>query len=78
MNRVGYLFLEVDRFDEAIRAFELFVRLRPDNANAWDSLGEACARAGHRVAAIEAYEKLLRLNPHNGGAKAMLRRLRGD
>ncbi len=78
MNRVGYLFLERDRFNEAVQAFELFVRVRPDDANAWDSLGEAHARAGHREQAIRAYEESLRQNPYNGGAKAMLKSLRGE
>ncbi len=54
MKRIGYNFLAFDRHKEAVQAFELFVRVKPRNANAWDSL-----------------------NPNNGGAATMLKRLKG-
>ncbi len=76
MNRTGYNFLAFDRFAEAVKAFELFVRVKPKNANAWDSLGESYAVAGRRKDAIRAYEKSLSLNPNNGGAVTMLKKLK--
>ena len=41
------------------------MELRPDYAEAYNSLGVALVRAGQPQAAIEQYQKALRLNPSN-------------
>ena len=40
----------------------------PASWNAWDSLAEACAKAGDNNAATGYYKKSLELNPDNKGA----------
>jgi len=48
----------------------------PASWNAWDSLGEACAKAGDRERAIAHYAKSVELNPANQNGKDALARLR--
>ncbi len=50
-------------------------RLYPDSWNAWDSLGEAAAKAGRNEQAIANYRKSLELNPNNKNGQAMLEKL---
>jgi tetratricopeptide (TPR) repeat protein len=49
----------------------------PQSANAWDSLGEVSMIRGNKEEAIKNYEKSLELNPGNGNARVMIRRLKG-
>jgi len=77
LNQAGYIMLQHDQVDAAIRLFELNVEMFPDAANVYDSLGEAYMKAGHTTRAIENYEQSLELNPHNTGAVEKLEALRG-
>jgi hypothetical protein len=50
----GELWLEVDRFTEAVAAFQRATRIRP-TPNAWIGLARAADRLGDRVTACQAY-----------------------
>ena len=50
----GELWLEVDRFSEALTAFQRATRTRP-TPNAWIGLARAADRLGDRVTACQAY-----------------------
>jgi len=76
LNRLGYTLLRGGRTQDAITIFELNVRVHPDYANGWDSLGEALATASERERAIAAYERAVALDPDNSNAREWLRRLR--
>ena len=75
LNRLGYQLLELDKVDEAIDIFAANVQLFPDNANVYDSLGEAYYRKGDKEKAVESYRKALELDPEFPSALEMLRKL---
>ncbi len=75
VNSLGYSFLQADKTKEAISIFKYNVKMNPDSANAYDSLGEALAASGQKQAAIEHYKKSLELNPANENAKKMITEL---
>lgn len=56
------------RLADAARVFELNVRLFPQSANVYDSLGEAYLNPGDKERALANYGKSLTLNPKNHGA----------
>ncbi|WP_448563373.1 serine hydrolase [Thalassotalea ganghwensis] len=68
INLWGYQYLNKKAFAKAIEIFKLNVHLFPDNANAYDSLGEAYAMFGDREKAIANYQKVLELLPNNKNA----------
>lgn len=76
LNLFGYALLAEKRFADAIRVFRMNVAEYPQDANAYDSLGEAYMDVGQRALAIESYEKSLQLDPKNDNAAARLRALR--
>ena len=65
LNDYGYALLGEKRLAAAIAVFGLVTERYPESANAWDSLGEAHALAGHRARAAYCYARSLRLNPAN-------------
>lgn len=75
-NRLGYDFLNREKMSTAAAVFELNVEFYPDSANVYDSLGEAYMKAGKKELAIKNYEKSLRLDPDNGNAKGMIKKLK--
>ncbi|WP_066797707.1 CocE/NonD family hydrolase [Sphingomonas soli] len=75
LNSWGYALLGDGEVEGAVAILRLAAELHPDSWNAFDSLGEAYARAGMKAPAIEAYRKSLSLNPANRGAIDQLARL---
>ncbi len=74
-NALGYKLLQENRLELSLYVFEKNARLYPDSWNAWDSLGEAAAKAGRKERAIESYRKSLKMNPGNKNAAAVLKQL---
>jgi DNA-binding winged helix-turn-helix (wHTH) protein/tetratricopeptide (TPR) repeat protein len=58
----GYRLLKEGRFPEAIHEFEVYSRIRPDEANPRDSLGEAYLVAGVPERALEEYAQALEID----------------
>lgn len=77
-NNLGYKLLQENRLDIALYVFETVTRLYPESWNAWDSLGEAAAKAGQTEKAVASYRKSLALNPKNKNGQAMLDKLLAD
>lgn len=75
LNEAGYGLLRAGRPLDAVTLFDTNVALHPDDANAYDSLGEGQMAAGLKEAAIASYRKSLQLNPKNDNAIAMLQKL---
>jgi len=69
---MGYRLLAAKKTKEAIDLLELNVKLFPQSANVYDSLGEAYAAAGEKALAIKNYKKSLELNPNSQSGKAAL------
>jgi tetratricopeptide (TPR) repeat protein len=66
LNIYGYQLLGENKFDKAIEILALNTKNHPESANAWDSLGEACALKGDKPNAIKHFKKSLTLNPPAG------------
>ncbi len=75
LNNIGYAFLKEKAIDNAIIIFEENVKLFPDNANAWDSLGEAYFINQDKENALKSYKRALLLDPNSQSIKAMLQKL---
>jgi CubicO group peptidase (beta-lactamase class C family) len=78
LNNFGYDLLQAKKLQNAIRVFQLNVAEFPEDANVYDSLGEAYMDAGKRDLAIQNYERSLKLNPKNDNAVAKLKQLRSE
>ena len=80
INSLGYALLNADRFDDAIRLFELNVEEHPQSANTYDSLAEGFMTRdaeGDIERAIRFYRKALAAIPNDPRSdKAFLERLR--
>ncbi len=75
INSYAYSFLEHRRNKVAIKLFRFAIQLFPNNANAYDSLGEALFKDGQTQEAAAMYKRSLQLNPENQGAKEFLKKL---
>lgn len=75
INRLGYLALHKDRADEAIKIFQYNIRLYPNSANVYDSMGEAYLTTGDSTQAVIQYKKSLKLNPNNRNAEEIILKL---
>lgn len=62
---MGALFMQMNKFVEAIDAFTKAGELEPRNAEAWVGLGNANSRAMYPEKAIIAFEKALELNDNS-------------
>lgn len=80
-NQLGYLSLLRGRKDEAIAAFENYIRVAPNEPNAYDSLGDALLAANRLEEAEAQFKKALEVSPRfwqSWGGIAATRALRGD
>lgn len=59
----GYGLLWQGRYPEAIHQFEVYSRINPEEANPWDSMGEAYLIAGIPDRALEKYARALEIDP---------------
>jgi hypothetical protein len=75
LNNLGYELIRANKFQDAIRIFELNVEAFPNSANTYDSLAEGYMDHGDKAQAVANYEKSLQLNPKNHGAVLMLQKL---
>ncbi|MGA2352464.1 MAG: serine hydrolase [Terracidiphilus sp.] len=79
LNSLGYQLLYGDRnLSGAIAIFKLNSLEHPLSSNTFDSLGEAYQVNGERRHAIVSYEIAVTLDPFNGHAKEMLKKLQFD
>jgi tetratricopeptide (TPR) repeat protein len=72
INTQGLRFLELKKFDEAIKVLTLNTQLFPDAWNTWDSLAEAYMQKGETHIATGFFKKSIALNPNNSHAKEMI------
>ncbi|MEO7360451.1 MAG: dienelactone hydrolase family protein [Gemmatimonadaceae bacterium] len=77
LNTWGYKLLRDGNVHQSVAIFRLNTELHADSWNAFDSLGEAYAKDGNKVSAINAYKKSLALNPANVSAIAQIKALGG-
>ncbi len=75
LNKVGYTFLQEKSIDNAIVVFKENTKLFPNDANTWDSLGEAYFTKRDKKNALKSYKKALELDPNLKSAKTMIEKL---
>lgn len=75
LNRIGYEFLQEKSMDNAIKVFQEYAKLYPNEANSWDSLGEAYFYNRDKEQSLNAYKKALELDPNSASAKKMIEKL---
>ena len=75
-NFAGYQLLEAGKVQEAIEILTINVKLFPQSWNAYDSLGEAYAKAGNTELALQNYTRSVELNPKNETGLAALKKLK--
>jgi len=76
LNLLGYSLINSKHIKNAIEIFTLLTVEFPENANAYDSLGEAYFIDKNFSLAIRSFEKSLSLNPSNTNAEKMLQKLK--
>ncbi|WP_405266662.1 serine hydrolase [Cellulophaga sp. Ld12] len=75
LNKVGYDFLYQEQTDLAIDVFKLAISTDPENANLYDSLGEAYYKAKQYKNAKESYENVLKLDSNNTHAEKNIKEI---
>jgi CubicO group peptidase (beta-lactamase class C family) len=76
LNTLGHQLLYGDRkSSDAVAIFRLNTAEHPASSNAFDSLGEAYSQNGQKDLAIQSYQAAVKLDPANGHAASMLKRL---
>jgi serine/threonine protein kinase/tetratricopeptide (TPR) repeat protein len=69
-NLYGYQLMNIGRLDDALRTFETYIKLRPSEPNALDSLAEGHLISGHITEALANYEAAIKggFDSHQGKA----------
>jgi len=75
LNHLGYIFVREENLEKAIAVFELNVELFPEEANLWDSLGEAYLLKGDNKKALKYYQRAVKMDPNMESAKAAIEKL---
>ncbi len=78
INRLGYEVLRAGKTQDAIATFEFGVSLFPNNANLYDSLGEAYLAVSDFGNALLNYKKAIALGGTNGNAKKMVVKIQNN
>lgn len=72
LNTLGYELLRANKINEAIAIFKLATKEFPENANIFDSLGEAYFTNKQYDLALDCYNKAISLGGTNGNAEKMI------
>lgn len=67
-NLRGVAVASLGKPEEAIGSYQTAVKLKPDYADAWNNLGNACKESGDPDKAADSLEKALQLNPQYAAA----------
>jgi tetratricopeptide (TPR) repeat protein len=68
LNNLGYGVMGQKKVPQAVTLFELNVKLHPQSANVYDSLGEAYLAAGDKKRGLKCYARAASLDPTNATA----------
>jgi Flp pilus assembly protein TadD len=64
-NGIGYALINRDKVEEAIRHFEIAIKLDPNNWMSWYNKGLYNAKIGNQIEAIRYYDEAIKKNPEN-------------
>lgn len=74
----GYFLISQDQPESAVEKFKKMIALQPENANAYDCLGDAYRAMGDLEKAAEAYRRALEVNPNFKYSKEKLEEITSD
>lgn len=66
---LGNLYFDTNKYHDAIRAYNQYVRLDPNNPDVWTDLGVMHRRVGNPAEAVSAFDKAIALNPGHEQAR---------
>ncbi|MGC9505095.1 tetratricopeptide repeat protein [Baaleninema sp.] len=75
-NALGYAYAAQEQYDLAIRQYKEALDLLPEYITAWNNLGFSYEKKTLDAQALDAYEKVLKLDPNNKVAKKRSESLR--
>ncbi|SHI30604.1 serine hydrolase [Aquimarina spongiae] len=78
LNSLGYDLLSLKKVNQSIAIFKLAVSEFPNNANTYDSLGEAYFIDKQYDLALLNYKKSLELDPKNTNAEEMIKKIKNN
>ena len=61
---LGTILWQSGRREEALKAFEKAVQLKPESADLWKKLGDMLVEAGRPADALLSFQQVLKLDPH--------------
>ncbi len=76
LNRLGYKLIQDNKLKEAVEIFNLNIEIYPQSSNVYDSYAEGLINQGKYKLAIKNYQKSLELNPNNGNATKMIKKMK--
>lgn len=76
LNNLGYDYYLAGRREESLFLLRLNIELFPEDANAYDSLGEVCLAAKDLACARENYARAASMDPTNANARKVLEQLK--
>lgn len=76
LNRLGYFLIKKDKIEDALSIFKLALIEFPNNANLYDSYGEALYLNKQYYLSVSNYQKSLDLNPNNKNAIEMIEKIK--
>lgn len=75
-NALGFAYAAQEQYDLAMRQYKEALKFQPNYVTAWNNLAFAYERKTLDIQALEAYEKVLALDPKNAIAKKRSESLR--
>ncbi len=78
LNKLGYELLRLGKNSESITIFKLATKEFPENANLFDSLGEAYFTNKQYDLALDCYNKAISLGGTNGNAEIMIEKIQKE
>ncbi|WP_452229046.1 tetratricopeptide repeat protein [Lacinutrix sp. MEBiC02404] len=76
LNTLGYVYKKDKQFEKALYVFDLNTKIFPNNANVYDSLGEAYFETENYSEALKNYNKVLELKPEDKNALEMMTKVK--
>ncbi len=75
LNKIGYDYLGNGEIEEALKFFHLNVKLFPEDANLWDSLGEGYYEIGDFKSSLKYYKIAVQMDPRMESAQEMIAKI---
>jgi len=60
---VGNIYFNLSKYDEALKAYDKAIKIKPDDAKAWNNKGVTLDNLGRYDEEFKAYDKAIKINP---------------